>query len=168
MMLVFSTPPKQLQLATLLLQASMLEKNSETVSMLLEINNLVDHAGLSPHLKLFQIDSVLLVEKKLPMFSHLKTWSLATPLIQDVMEVTLTMHGTTSTRLVLSLTPVCLINQELELLANAQLLVLIALKNGLSTNVKQLPSHTLTTLPFKMNWRLMDLWEPDSMFTLTS
>ena len=53
---------------------SMLETNGETVSIPLEINNHVDHAGLLVEVKLYQTDSVLHQVAQLMFSSLLKTW----------------------------------------------------------------------------------------------
>jgi len=80
------------------------EPNGVTVSTQSETRKLAVHAGPSLLQKLFQTDSVL--PKKMSFFHH-KTWSHVTSSTWAAMVVSSHSLGVTSTRTVLSLTPVC-------------------------------------------------------------
>ena len=76
------------------------EQIGKDVSITLEINKNVDHAGLSLHLKLYQTDSVLHQIRELTLFSPHKTWYPVTIGIWDAMVVSSMMLGGTLKTLV--------------------------------------------------------------------
>lgn len=72
------------------------EPNGHHVSTQSEINNNVDHVGLSELLKLFQTDSVLHLTKRLWSSFPQRTWLLVIPLILDAQVDGWTKPGATS------------------------------------------------------------------------
>ena len=119
-----------------LLKNSIPGKSGPNASTPLGTSKSADLAGLSLLVKLSLTDSVSPPKETLMLYYLLKIWSSVTNLTSVAKEESFTLLGITWKQLVLSLTPVCLTTQALELLANAQQNAQVT-KNSLNINVNQ-------------------------------
>ncbi len=144
------------------------EPSGAAASTLSEINNLADPAGLSDLLKLFQIDSALPQTEKITLCSHQKIWLLAIRQIAVAMEAAGEKPGPILPMLVLLPTHASHTLLEKDLYQNAPHLAQ-DLVHGRNTNASLgqllLPNQSQ---PFSPRLRHMDLWRPDSLYTVTS